>query len=556
MTADDSIGTSAADAVGGTDPASLPSVAEILGTVGLLAGQGATVGKEATTLMRESVRIALGRSDLAPDRKDRRFADPTWQQNPAYRRLMQSYLAGCRAVDNLVDNLDEKDWEHALTARFVADIATSAASPTNYFATNPAALKRAFETGGTSLLRGLGHWVDDVRHNGGLPSMAKKDQFTVGADLAVTPGVVIGRDDHAELIRYTPTTTEVFERPTLVVPPPIGRYYFLDLAPARSFVEYSTSCGIQTFMLSWRNPTAEMSRWDIDAYATRVIAAIDEVREATGQDQINVIGFCAGGILTTVALNALTARGEKPVANFSTAVTLIDFGGKNPINTFGYSPVLSLAGWNSRRKGVIDAQAMGSAFSWLRPNDLVWNYWVNNYLMGDEPPAFDVLAWNADGTALPAALHAQFLDIFRNNPLPEPGQRTYLDTPYDLGSIDVPAFVIGAVNDHLTPWRGTYRTTQLIGSDDVTYTLSNAGHIASLVNPPGNPKASYFVRDQSGDVDADDWLADAEKRTGSWWEHWAEWTTTGRSGDQIPAPADTGPGLGDAPGLYVRDKAA
>lgn len=543
----------AAESVGGTDPASFPSVSELASGTAMLLGQGAVVGREATTLAAESVRIALGRSEIAPARSDRRFSDPAWQNHPAYRRLAQGYLAASRAAENLVDSLDDQDWSHTQAARFVTDIVTSAAAPTNYLPTNPAALKRAFETGGASLVKGLGNWLDDLRHNRGLPSMAKPGQFNVGTDLAVTPGQVVARDELAEIIRYVPTTDDVRERPTLVVPPPIGRFYFLDLAPGRSFVEYSVSTGIQTFMLSWRNPTHEQRDWDVDAYAARVIRAIEEVRAATGQEQVNVIGFCAGGILTTAALNHLTAQGQRPVANFAAAVTLMDFGGNNPINTFGYAPVLSLAAWNSRRKGIIDAKSMGSAFTWMRPNDLVWSYWVNNYLMGQDPPAFDVLSWNADGTALPAALHKQFLDVFRNNPLVEPGARTFLDTPFDLGTIDIPNFVVGAVNDHLTPWRGTYRTTQLLGGDDTTYVLSNAGHIASLVNPPGNPKASYFTGAGTGDVDADTWRANAEQHTGSWWEAWVDWTQ-GRSGSWVPAPTDLGPSLADAPGLYVHDQ--
>lgn len=542
----------AADAVGGTDPAGFPPPGDLLAGAATLLTHGSALGREATRLATESVRITLGRSELGPTRGDRRFADPTWQENPAYRRLMQGYLATCRAVDNLVDTLDENDWAHTEAAKFVAEIVTSAAAPTNQLATNPAAVKRALETGGASLVRGVGHWAKDMLRNGGLPSTAKEGQYTVGTDLAVTPGRVVARDEVGELIRYSPTTEQVHERPTLVVPPPIGRFYFLDLAPGRSFVEHSVGRGIQTFLLSWRNPTKDQADWTIDTYAARVIEAIDEVRQVTGQDDVNLIGFCAGGILSTAALNKLGAEGRRPVNAAAFAVTLLDFGQRNPINTFGYAPVLSLASWNSRRHGIIDAKAMGSAFTWMRPDDLVWNYWVNNYLMGQDPPKFDVLAWNADGTALPAALHAQFLDIFEHNPLPVPSARTFLDTPYDLGTIDLPSFVVGAVNDHLTPWRGTYRTTQLLGGEDTTFVLSNAGHIASLVNPPGNPKASYFTGSGAGRLGADEWRAGAKQCTGSWWEIWADWTQD-RSGALIDAPTDLGPVLAEAPGLYVRD---
>jgi polyhydroxyalkanoate synthase len=468
----------------------------------------------------------------------------------------QSYLLACTTTDKLVDTLDEKDWAHADKARFLMDIVTSTAAPTNVLAGNPAALKQALSTRGTSLAKGMSNWVSDVRHNGGMPSTAKPGVLTVGEDLALTPGAVISRDPVAEIIQYTPTTTQVFERPTLIIPPPIGRFYFLDLAPQRSFVEHSVSRGIQTFMLSWRNPTKEQADWSVDTYATRILSAIDDVREVTGAEDINVLGFCAGGILTTVVLNHLAARGDTRVHTASYAVTLLDWEGKYPIGVFKAAPVLSLAKWNSRRKGVIDAATMGSAFTWLRPNDMVWSYWVNNYLLGQDPPVFDILSWNADGTCLPARLHAQFLEIFGDNPLVTPGAADYLDTPVDVSTITIPTFVMGAVNDHLTPWRGTYRTTEMT-SGPTTFVLSNAGHIAALVNPPGNPKASYFVGEEAGVVDADTWRENAEQKKGSWWQEWADWTLT-HSGAEVAAPKKLGspkqPVLTPAPGLYVRDK--
>jgi polyhydroxyalkanoate synthase len=312
---------------------------------------------------------------------------------------------------------------------------------------------------------------------------------------------------------------------------------------------------LQSFLLSWRNPTKDQSQWDIDVYARRILAAIDEVRELTGSEDVNVIGFCAGGILNVAVLNHLASLGDARVHSAAFAVTLLDFGLSAPIGAFSSAKVLSVARAKSRRAGIIDARSMGGVFSWMRPNDLVWNYWVNNYLLGQDPPVFDILSWNADGTNLPAALHAQFLDIFALNPLVEKGERTYLGTPLDVSSITVPNFVAGAINDHLTPWRGTYRTTQLLNGPS-TFVLSNAGHIASLVNPPGNPKATYFrgVLDPTSDADA--WYSGAEKQPGSWWEAWADWTIE-RAGDRKAAAKALGspdrPVLVDAPGLYVRD---
>jgi polyhydroxyalkanoate synthase len=254
----------------------------------------------------------------------------------------------------------------------------SAAAPTNTLLGNPAALKRVLDTGGKSVVRGLSNWLSDVRHNGGMPSTAKPGVLNVGEDLAVTPGAVVGRDEVAELIQYTPSTEQVYERPTLVEPPPIGRYYFLDLAPGRSFVDYSVSRGLQTFLLSWRNPTKQQSHWDIDTYARRILTAIDEVREITGSEDVDLIGFCAGGLLNTAVLNYLSATGDERIRSAAFAVTLLDFGLSAPIGAFSSTKLQSIARGKSRRAGIIDARTMGGVFSWMRPNDLVWNYWVNN----------------------------------------------------------------------------------------------------------------------------------------------------------------------------------
>ena len=307
----------------------------------------------------ELVRIGLGRSELAPERGDNRFRDATWSDNIYYRRLLQSYLAWCRSVDVVVDSMEEDDWRRAAKARFLLGILTSAAAPTNFLAGNPAAVKRLLETGGTSLVRGTRNWATDLVTNGGMPSMVKRGSLRVGEQLAVTPGGVVSRDEVAELIQYAPTTEEVYERPVLVVPPPIGRYYFLDLAPGRSFVEYATSRGLQTFMLSWRNPSSGQSDWDLDTYAARIDAAIREVRDLTNAEDVNVISFCAGGIMTAGVLSHLAANGESPVHSVAFAVTLLDFGLTAPIGAFSSARLLALARWNSRRAGVITARQHG-----------------------------------------------------------------------------------------------------------------------------------------------------------------------------------------------------
>jgi polyhydroxyalkanoate synthase subunit PhaC len=504
-------------------------------------------------LAADLVGIAAGTSAVRPAAGDPRFRDPAWTQHPYYRRLGQAYAASCDFADQAADGL-ARTGRAGPTARFLLTIAESAAAPTNTLLGNPAAIKRAYETGGLSVLRGLKNMAGDVRHNGGMPSIVDGSAYQVGRDFAVTPGAVVDRDPVGEVIQYAPSTEQVQARPVLIIPPPIGRYYFLDLRPGRSMVEYAVGRGLQTFMLSWRNPTRDQADWTLDTYAGRVLSAIEAVREVTGAPDIDVIGFCAGGILTTLALNHLAALGEQPVHSVSYAVTLLDWGQEVPIKAFSASRLLALARWNSARQGVISARDMGGAFTWMRPDDLVWKAWVNNYLMGDKPPAFDVLAWNADGTNLPAALHAQFLDIFEHNPLATPGTLTCLGTPVDLSTITLPAYVTGGVTDHLTPWTSCYRTTQLLGGPS-TFVLSNAGHIQSLVNPPGNPKAVFYTGAEPG-PDPQAWLEAADKHTGTWWTHWADWIIAQSAGTNA-APDQLGsaghPVLEAAPGSYVRD---
>lgn len=541
--------------VGGLIP-SKPAVNRAVSDANALLQEAPGAGGEVMGLWADLLRIQAGGSNHEPHPKDARFVDPTWKENQLYRTWAQTYLAWCAMNERVGKRLDDSGFRYAEGVKFASGIVTSALSPTNYFWGNPAAMKRAFETGGGSLVQGAAHFLDDMVHNNRMPRMVPKDAFTVGEDVAVTPGAVVSRDEVAELIQYTPTTTTVQARATIVVPPPIGRYYFLDLAPGRSFVEYTVGEGMQMFMLSWRNPEKQHAQWSIDTYGERLLRAIEEVREITGQEQVNLIGFCAGGLIEAVALNRLALQGRDEVGAASFAVTLMDWRGRYPMNAFSNDAILDFARKASARKGVFTARQMGGAFTWLRPDDLVWNYWVNNYLMGKEPPAFDILAWNADGTRLPAALHAQFIDMFKDSPMAHADTRSYCGSPFDAARITMPVFVQGAVTDHLTPWQGTYRTTELVGSDDVTYVLSNAGHIASLVNPPSNPKASYFTGPDAGILSAADWRAGSTKQSGSWWSEWVRWSAE-RSGPRVDAPQTLGneghKQLTAAPGRYVRD---
>jgi polyhydroxyalkanoate synthase subunit PhaC len=510
------------------------------------------VAREGARLTAEVTKVALGRSEVAPDRKDWRFKDPAWTENPVYRRVGQAYLASSQSLHRAVADAD-LDWRTAERARMAAEIVTSAAAPTNTLLGNPAALKRVFDTAGVSLVRGARNFIGDVRHNGGMPSQVDRRPFRVGENLAATPGAVVHRDEVCEVIQYTPSTPEVRTRPIMVIPPQIGRFYFMDLAPGRSFIEHAVSRGIQMFVVSWRNPTPAQRDWDLDTYVARLLEAVGVVTDITRSDDVGVLGLCAGGITTATLLSTMAQQGDERVQTASFGVTLLDFSVPAPIGMFLNPGLISRARKQSQNEGILSSQALGKVFAWLRPNDLVWNYWVNNYLLGNDPPKFDILAWNADGTNLPAALHKQFLAIFEDNLLVKPGGLTVLGKPVDLRKIDLETYVTGAITDHLTPWKGCYQTANLL-CGDTTFVLSNAGHIASLVNPPGNPKAKMFIGPSPCPLDPDEWRAAAKEHQGTWWTHWADWQTT-RAGEQKRAPQKLGSRrhkpLEPAPGLYV-----
>ena len=499
-------------------------------------------------------RIMMGFGDREVPAKDQRFADSAWREHPMYRRLGQGYLAFCDAIDKLAEK--QPHWRARERARFLGGVITSSLAPTNTLLGNPAAIKRAFETGGASLFEGAKNMLGDLVHNKGMPSQVKPGVFKVGENLAATPGEVVFRNEMVELIQYKPSTGQVCEVPTLLIVPPIGKYYFMDLAPQRSFVEYAVSRGVPMFVTSWRNPTKENAAWGLDEYVQTCFDLVDAVGDIGASPKVNTLGMCAGGILTTLMLSVMAARGDERVGAAAFGVMLLDFGREAPIHTFNAGPLLSMARRRSGSKGILPASSLSGVFAWMRPNDLIWNYWANNYLMGKEPPVFDILAWSVDGTNLPAKLHGQFLDIFQRNPLAEPGKLSVLGEPIDISRVRTDVFATGALTDHLTPWKVCYGSAQLFGGKKA-FVLSNSGHIASLVNPPGNPKATYWVGPEPG-IDADAWLAQATKKPGTWWEAWVDWTLP-RSGGMRPAPAQLGskrfPPLVAAPGEYVLERA-
>jgi polyhydroxyalkanoate synthase len=501
----------------------------------------------------ELAKIAVGKSSVAPDPKDWRFANRAWRENPAFHRLCQSYLAWAGATTALVDDAG-LDWRTEQRAKLATTLLTTTLAPTNVGWLNPDSVERAYETGGRSVVRGFENLWRDVATNRGFPRSVDPGAFVVGRDLAATPGAVVHRSEVCELIQYAPTTETVGTVPLVLVPPQINKYYFMDLAPGRSFVEFCVRQGFQIFVLSWRNPTTEHRGWGIGAYVDAVEEASRAACEITGTDRVNTVSLCAGGITTAAVLGHLAARRDSLVNCATFAVTLLDFSVPTMIGMFATPGIAGNARRSSSRGGVLGSRNTTALFSMLRPNDLIWNYWVRNNLMGEDPPAFDILAWNADSTRLPAALHADFLDMFLRNSLAG-GEFSVGGESIDLGRVDCDAFVVGAKTDHLTAWKACYASTQLLGGEN-TFALSSSGHIQSLVNPPGNPKMSVAVG-PAADADPDRWLAGAEPAPGSWWEPWSAWARK-RSGAPRPAPRVLGsrahPAQEPAPGCYVHQR--
>jgi polyhydroxyalkanoate synthase len=518
-----------------------------------LARQPGTLASRAGELAREVARIAGGSSELAPGKKDKRFADPAWTGNPLLRRVMQLHLATARTAWELIEDAD-LDWQDDERIRFSATNLVDALAPSNIPVVNPLSLKAAIDTGGASALKGLRRMVRDLASPPRVPSMVEPDAFTVGEDLAATPGTVILRTPVFELIRYTPTTETVRAVPLLMVPPTINKFYIADLAPGRSIAEHYVAGGQQVFMISWRNPDERHAEWGLDTYGQAILDAMDAVERATGQEKVSLQAFCSGGIITTMLLAHLAATGRQDrVASLSLAVTVLDWARAGTVSALMDEESVKAATEKSRKKGYLDGAQLAEVFAWLRPNDLVWNYWVNNYLQGKPPPNFDILFWNADTTRMSAALHRDFIDIAIGNALTEPGKATMLGSPVDLSTVTVDSYVTAGIADHLCPWQACYRSTQLLGGDS-RFILSTSGHIASLVNPPGNPKSTFQVAADTPD-DPQQWLKQAETVQGSWWPDYVAWLGE-RSGDEVPPPklpADLEE-LTQAPGTYVFDK--
>ena len=515
--------------------------------------QPALLVEQEAALARDLISVLCGSSPCTPAQGDKRFADPAWQDNSWYRITLQGYFVWRNAFTRFVDRsaLDAKSKERA---QFVLSLISDALSPTNTLLGNPAALKKLVDSGGVSLVGGVKNLVMDMLKNQGMPAQVDKTAFEVGKNLASSPGAVVFRNEVLELVQYTPATAQVYARPQLIVPPQINKFYIFDLSEGRSIVDYLVKSEFQVFAVSWRNPTAAQRHWDLGTYVAALVEAIAAVRDITGSDDVNLHGACSGAMTISALLGHLANGGEKTVHAATLMVAVLDNSAESQLGAFVTPEAIVAAKQASTARGVLAGEAMGRVFAWMRPNDLVWNYWVNNYLLGKTPPAFDVLYWNNDTTRLPAGLHGQLLDIFTDNLFSKPRALAVLGTPIDLSEVACDKYVVAGITDHITPWKGVYGTAQMFGGS-TRFVLSSSGHIQSLINPPGNPKAKYFVNPQQQlPTNADAWLAVAQGKSDSWWSDWRDWLTA-RSGEKRTAPAALGnerhPAGAKAPGTYV-----
>ena len=538
---------------------------DIFGAVAVLLRETASdpqrLMKHSQAMGGDMIKIMTGKSELAPDPRDKRFMDPAWQYNPFMRAGMQYYLAVQKGMAGWLEDLELDELEKD-RARFVSTIIIDSLSPTNTLIGNPSAQKMAITSGGLSLIKGLKNAYDDMVHNKGMVSQVDKKPFKLGENVATSKGSVVLRTEMMELIHYAPTTDEVHKVPQLTIPPQINKMYINDLSPEKSVVKFQVDNGIQTFVISWKNPSKDQGHWDMAGYVNSCREAMEAVAAITKSDKVNVSAGCSGGQTAAMLASKLAAdaKGGESLLGTLTLMVCVLHPKQNDIEAGSLisDNGLALARRRADKAGVIKGDDLARGFAWLRPNDLIWNYVINNYLLGQDPPAFDVLFWNADATNLSASLMGDFLTIFETLAFTKKGEVEMVDHKIDLSKVTSDLFILGGVTDHITPWKATYRSTQLFGSKDVTYVLSQSGHMQAILNPPGNPKAKYYVQKKDGALPAtaDEWLKGTEEVAGSWWPFWMDWLQQ-RSGAKVKAPTKLGntkyKPLDPAPGLYVMD---
>lgn len=490
---------------------------------------------------------------------DRRFSSEAWRHSGPAAMTAALYQINSNALQKMVE-ITEADPKTRARLQFAVDQWLAAAAPTNFLALNPDAQLKAIQSNGESISKGLLNMWQDIQR--GHISMTDEAQFEVGRNIAITPGTVVFQNEYFQLIEYTPTTPQVYERPFLLVPPCINKYYILDLQPGNSFIEYAVAQGHRCFVVSWRNPDASMDTktWD-DYIEHAAIRAIQAVQDITGAPTINALGFCVGGTILSTALAVLAARGEHPVESATLLTTLVDFTDTGVLDIFIDENMVKFREMQMGHKGLMRGQDLATTFSFLRPNELVWNYVVGNYLKGETPPPFDLLYWNSDGTNLPGPFYAWYLrHTYLENSLIEPGKLTVCGEQIDLRKIKSAMYIYGSREDHIVPIRGAYASTQVF-TGKKRFVMGASGHIAGVINPPARGKRHYWKADgiRSYPKNWNDWLAKAEQVSGSWWPDWAQWLAS-HAGAQIAAPAKPGKSprykaIEPAPGSYVKQRA-
>lgn len=496
-------------------------------------------------------RIALGEQpEHAP--ADPRFDDPDWKTHPLRSRALQAWLAGGRHLHDWISNSPVSEQDRT-RLHFLADQLGDALAPSNG-PLNPQALRRLQASRGASLVSGLRNLRDDLLHNRGLPSHVDRAAFEVGGNLATTPGSVVLRSEMLELIQYHPTGKQVFCRPLLIVPPQINRFYIFDLEPRRSLVKHALDAGHAVFMVSWRNPDARHRHWGFSEYVQGLIEAIDACLSISGSESLNLAGACLGGLTNALLLNEMARRGRlQQISSATYLVTPLDCRSDMPALLFLDARRREQARLRSLDRGVLPGHELARLFAWLRPRDLIWRYWTNNYLLGEGPQAFDVLYWNADNTRLPAELHGELLELLGHEDEAPRLPAEVCDSPVNFKGVDIDSYAVAGITDHITPWTGVYRSMQALGGD-CRFILARGGHIQAILNPPG-AAASGFQEAPLKACPAEQWRASADHQQGSWWPHWSAWLQM-RSGDRVAAPATAGnsnyPIIEAAPGSYVR----
>lgn len=484
---------------------------------------------------------------------DKRFAAPEWQGNPGYRMLKEAYLLASDWLLNQAKEVDDDDLSPAERQRIDFHLRqfVAAMSPTLQLASNPVALRRAVETGGASIAEGVRNLMHDIKQ--GKLSMVDTQAFAPGRNLALTPGKVIYRNKLIELIQYSPSTPEVYHVPLMIIPPWINKYYIMDMQPKNSMVAYLVGQGFTVFMLSWRNPDASMEDTAIDDYMDLgPLAASDVIRDITGSNTVNVMGYCIGGTLLAMTLAWLAAKGDRRFASATFMVSLQDFSKVGDTAVFLGEPTVDFIEQQMMERGYLDSREMSNMFNLLRSNDLIWSNVVNNYLLGQKPPAFDLLYWNSDGTRMARAAHSWYLrNTYVENNLIHPGKVVLKGEPLDLGRIDFDIYAVGAEKDHIVPWEAAWRITQLMRGKS-RFILASSGHIAGMINPPGG-KGSYWTAESRPGDTPQQWRNRAERHNDSWWIDWSAWLAAhaGEKGKPPSLGSAAHPPLQDAPGSYV-----